>query len=77
LPRLSSPTFDVREIFGVSRFSTFSTVSARSRHRPRKKPSEGGFSIDPLIADQAAINALAHFPRIGVSLRFESGNEQL
>jgi hypothetical protein len=32
LQSLRSPTFDIREIFGAPRFSTFSTVSARSSH---------------------------------------------
>jgi hypothetical protein len=36
LPRLRSPKFDIREIFGASRFSTFSTVSAQSGQSPKR-----------------------------------------
>jgi hypothetical protein len=31
LQQLRSPTFDIRDIFGASRFSTFSTVSVKNR----------------------------------------------
>ena len=36
LQRLRSPTFDTREIFGASRFLTFSTVSAQSGPSPKR-----------------------------------------
>jgi hypothetical protein len=37
LQRLRSPTFDIREIFGAIRFSTFSTQSAQSGHLSKRQ----------------------------------------
>jgi len=38
-------------------------MSANSGSRPKKKPPEGGFSIQLMIVDQAAINAGFDFRR--------------
>jgi hypothetical protein len=54
LQRRKSLKIDIREIFGVARFSTFATVSATSRRWP-KMPSRAANGGDQNVREDVAI----------------------